>query len=100
MMSTGKLAGAEQVAPMADALPGFDVAPRLMLMAPVGTPVAVVERLNDAVRSILASAELTHAAAQQGAIPAYVPSSQLAATLAAESAGWARLISAQKVSVE
>jgi tripartite-type tricarboxylate transporter receptor subunit TctC len=100
MMSTGKLAGAEQIAPMADALPGFDVAPRLMLMAPVGTPVAVVERLNDAVRSVLASAELAQAAAQQGAIPAYVPSSQLAATLAGESAGWARLISGQKVSAE
>ncbi|MDB5915331.1 MAG: transporter substrate-binding protein, partial [Ramlibacter sp.] len=32
MMNTAKLPGAENVPPMADALPGFDVAPRLMLL--------------------------------------------------------------------
>jgi tripartite-type tricarboxylate transporter receptor subunit TctC len=100
MMSTGKLAGAEHVPPMSDALPGFDVAPRLMLMAPAGTPAPVVERLNEAVRKVLESPELAQAAAQQGAIPAYLPPAQLAATLAQESGNWARLISAQKINVE
>jgi tripartite-type tricarboxylate transporter receptor subunit TctC len=66
MMSTGKLAGAENVPAMAEALPGFDVAPRLMLMAPAGTPPAVVERLNDAVRGVLESPDLAQAAALQG----------------------------------
>jgi tripartite-type tricarboxylate transporter receptor subunit TctC len=100
MMSTGKLAGAEHVPPMSDALPGFDVAPRLMLMAPAATPAAVVERLNEAVRKVLESPELAQVAAQQGAIPAYLPPAQLAATLAQESGNWARLISAQKINVE
>jgi tripartite-type tricarboxylate transporter receptor subunit TctC len=100
MMSTGKLAGAEHVPPMSDALPGFDVAPRLMLMAPAGTPAPVVERLNEAVRKVLESPELAQAAAQQGAIPTYLPPAQLAATLAQESGNWARLISAQKINVE
>jgi tripartite-type tricarboxylate transporter receptor subunit TctC len=85
---------------MADALPGFDVAPRLMLLAPAGTPAAIVDRLNEAVRTVLESADLAQAAAQQGAVPAYVAPGQLTGTLAQESTGWARLIAAQKISVE
>ncbi|MDB5897650.1 MAG: tripartite tricarboxylate transporter receptor family protein [Ramlibacter sp.] len=100
LMNTGKLPGAENVPAMAEALPGFNVAPRLMLLAPAGTPAAVVERLNEAVRTVLASAELAQTAAQQGAIPAYLPPAQLAAALQQESAAWARIIKAQKVKME
>lgn len=96
LMNTGKLPGAENVPAMADALPGFDVAPRLMLLAPAGTPPAVVDRLNAAVRSVLESPELAQAAAQQGAIPAYLPSAQLAGALAQESADWGRLIARRR----
>ncbi|HEY0822463.1 MAG TPA: tripartite tricarboxylate transporter substrate-binding protein [Ramlibacter sp.] len=100
LMNTGKLAGAENVPPMADALPGFDVAPRLMLLAPAGTPAAVVARLDEAVRSVLESPDLAQAAAQQGAIPAYLPPAQLAGTLAQESADWAGLMKTQKIAAE
>lgn len=100
LMNTAKLAGAENVPALADALPGFDVAPRLMLLAPAGTPAAVVERINEAARSVLASAELAQAAAQQAAVPAYLPPAQLAATLAEESAGWARLMKSQRIAAE
>lgn len=100
MMSTDKLAGADNVPPLAQALPGFNMAPRLFLLAPAGTPAAVVEKLNDAVRTVLASADLAQAAALQGAIPAYMASGPLAADLARESADWARIIKAQKIAVE
>jgi tripartite-type tricarboxylate transporter receptor subunit TctC len=100
MMSTGKLAGAENVPALADALPGFDMAPRLFLLAPAGTPAPIVERLNEAVRTVLASADLAQAAAQQGAIPAYMASGPLAADLARESADWVKIIKSQKISVE
>jgi tripartite-type tricarboxylate transporter receptor subunit TctC len=100
MMSTAKLAGAENVPPLADALPGFDMAPRLFLLAPAGTPAPVVEKLNDAVRTVLASADLAQAAALQGAIPAYMASGPLTADLARESADWVKIIKAQKISVE
>jgi tripartite-type tricarboxylate transporter receptor subunit TctC len=99
-MNTGKLAGAENVPAMADALPGFDVAPRLMLMAPAGTPADVVARLNAAAKGVLESSELAEAAAKQGAIPAYVPASQLASALAEESVGWGRLMKAQKIAAQ
>jgi tripartite-type tricarboxylate transporter receptor subunit TctC len=100
MMSTAKLAGAENVPALADALPGFDMAPRLFLLAPAGTPAPVVEKLNDAVRTVLASADLAQTAALQGAIPAYMASGPLTADLARESADWVKIIKAQKISVE
>lgn len=100
LMNIGKLAGAENVPAMADALPGFNVAPRLMLLAPAGTPAAVVEKLNEAVRGVLESAELVQAAAQQGALPAYMPPGLLASTFASESVEWARLIKAQKIEMQ
>jgi tripartite-type tricarboxylate transporter receptor subunit TctC len=58
MMSPVSLPGAENVAPLSDALPGFSVAPRLMLLAPAGTPAAIVERLSEAVRVALANPEV------------------------------------------
>jgi tripartite-type tricarboxylate transporter receptor subunit TctC len=100
LMSKGKLAGAEDVPAMADALPGFDVAPRLMLLAPAGTPAAVIEKLNQAVRTVLASPDLAQAAALQGAIPAYMEPAQLGPEMQRESAEWARVIKAQKISAE
>ncbi len=100
MMSPVKLPGAEDVAPLADVLPGFNAAPRLMLLAPAGTPAGVVERLSDAVRAVLASSELIQAAGAQGAVPAYLPSAQLVTDLARESAEWARIIKAQKISAQ
>ena len=100
MMSTGKLAGAENVPALADALPGFDMAPRLFLLAPAGTPAPIVEKLNEAVRTVLASADLAQAAALQGAIPAYMASGPLAADMAREWADWAKIIKTQKISAE
>lgn len=100
LMSTGKLAGAENVPAIADALPGFNAAPRLMLLAPAGTPAPVVEKLNEAVRTVLATPDLAQAAAQQGAVPAYQPPAQVGPALAQESAEWARIIKAQKITVQ
>ena len=100
MMNTGKLAGAENVPALADALSGFNMAPRLFVAAPAGTPAAVVARLDEAVRTVLASADLAQAAALQGAIPAYMASGPLAADLERESADWVKVIKTQKIAAE
>jgi len=49
---------------------------------------------------VLASADVAQAAAQQGAIPAYMASGPLAADLVRESQDWGRIIKAQKIAVE
>ena len=98
MMSPVSLPGAENVAPLSDALPGFSVAPRLMLLAPAGTPAAIVERLSEAVRVALANPEVIKSANLQGAVPAYLPSAELATDLVRESATWGKIIKDQKIS--
>lgn len=97
MMSNVSLPGAENVTPMSDALPGFSVAPRLMLLAPAGTPASVVERLSEAVRVTLANPEVIRSANLQGAVPAYLPTAELATDLVRESATWAKIIKEQKI---
>lgn len=100
MMSTGKLPGAENVPALADALPGFDVAPRLMVLAPAGTPAPVIGKLDEAMRKVLASPELAQAATKAGGIPAYLPPAQLGRALAQETADWSRLVKSQKIANE
>ncbi len=100
MMSDDKLAGAEGVAPLSQGLPGFNVAPRLYLAAPAGTPPAIVVKLEEAVRIALAKSEVVHGAAAQGAVPAPMRADALKADLARESADWANLIKAQKISAQ
>ncbi|MFO1220011.1 MAG: tripartite tricarboxylate transporter substrate-binding protein [Burkholderiaceae bacterium] len=100
MMSNDKLPGAEDVAALSSAVPGIDVAPRLFLLAPAGTPGAVVDKLAEAVRSAMSAADLPQAAAQQGAVTDFMPSAQLAAAMTQESARWGKLISEQKISAQ
>lgn len=99
MMNTGTVPGAENVPALAEALPGFNLAPRLFLLAPAGTPAAVVEKLNDAVRTVLGSADLAQTAALQGAVPAYMESVLFAPDLAREAAQWAEVVKSQKIAV-
>ena len=60
----------------------------------------MVERLSEAVRTVLSSAETVQSASAQGAVPAYLPAAALATDLVRESADWARVIREQKISAE
>ena len=98
LMSNDKLPGAEDVAALSTAVPGVDVAPRLFLLAPAGTPPAIVDKLGEAARAVMSAPDLPQAAALQGAVPDFMPSAQLATAMAQESARWGKLISEQKIS--
>ena len=100
IMSPVKLMGADGLQSLSTALPGFDVAPRQFLLAPAGLPSSVGERLAEAVRVVMAAPDLGPAAAAQGAVPAFVAASALAASLAEESARWGQVIRSQKISAE
>ena len=100
LMSPAKLAGAEDVPALADALPGFDATPRLFVLAPAGTPAPIVEQLEGVVRTVMASPELAQTAALQGAVPAFMGSAPMVGDLARESAMWSSVIREQKISAE
>lgn len=51
-------------------------------------------------RIALAKSEVVHGAAAQGAVPAPMRADALKADLARESADWAKLIKAQKISAQ
>ncbi len=91
-LNEGKVSGAEDVPALADALPGFNVAPRIYLLAPAATPAAVVDRLGQAVRTVLASGDLVQAASALGVVSEFVPAATLATDLARESASWGKII--------
>ena len=100
LMNNAKLEGAESVAPLADALPGFDVAPRIFVLAPAGTPNEIVEKLSAAVKTVLDTPEAGTAAAAQGTLRAYATPAQLGKDMADETVRWKRIITEQRIVAE
>lgn len=100
LMNTARLEAADGVAPLADALPGFDVAPRLFLLAPAGTPDEIVDKLAAAVKTVLDTPEAATAAAAQGTLRAFATPAQLRKELVDENARWKRIITEQRIVAE
>jgi tripartite-type tricarboxylate transporter receptor subunit TctC len=100
LMNTAKLDGVENVPPLADALPGFDVAPRIFVLAPAGTPNDIVDKLSSAVKSVLDTPEAGTAAAAQGTLRAYATPAHLGKDMAEETTRWKRIITEQRIVVE
>jgi tripartite-type tricarboxylate transporter receptor subunit TctC len=88
LTSRVKVAGADWPA-LADTLPGFDAAPRLFVIAPAGTPSAVVSTLNASLKTAISG--LGEAFAAQGAAPDYSTPQELAARIAEEVRNWAQV---------
>lgn len=74
---------------LAETLPGFDAAPRLFLIAPAGTPVGIVQRLNDATRTALLAKDLRDGFEKQGAAATPMAADELGSLIAAEVVRWA-----------
>ena len=100
LMNTAKLEGAESIPPLADALPGFDVAPRIFMLAPAATPKDIVDKLSAAVKAVLDTPEAAAAAAAQGTLRAYAAPAELGKEMADETARWKRLIADQGIVAE
>ncbi len=90
LTSPMRVAGADWPA-LADTLPGFDASPRLFILAPAGTPDAVVSRLNQVLKDILISKDLRDAFAAQGANTDWTTPQDLGARMADETRRWAQI---------
>ena len=88
MMNTAKLEGAESVPPLADALPGFDVAPRIFVLAPAGTPNDIVDKLSAALRSTVEMPDVKARLLELGINAAYVGGDELREQQAADIEAW------------
>jgi tripartite-type tricarboxylate transporter receptor subunit TctC len=77
---------------IAETVPGFDAAPRVFLVAPAGTPPAVVEKLARALAAALKQPEVLDNFAKQGATPTPAGPAELAAQIAEETRRWATVV--------
>ncbi len=88
LTSPVRLSGAPDWPALADSLPGFDASPRLFVLAPAGTPAAVIARLDTAITGMLAKPAVLATLAAQGAAPSPAGADELAAFIAAEVRKW------------
>jgi tripartite-type tricarboxylate transporter receptor subunit TctC len=92
---------APELPTMAEAgLPGFDIATWFGLLAPAGTPPAVIAKWNADVVRILDSPEMRERLLAQGAEPAPTTPAQFAAFIAAELPKYARIVKASGAKVD
>ncbi len=89
LTSPVKIAGAADWPVLADTLPGFDASPALFILAPAGTPAAVIAKLEAAVGAMLAKPAALENLAAQGATPMHAGSAALGKFIAAEVRKWA-----------
>ena len=76
---------------------GFEVSATYGLLAPAGTPPAIVDRLNSEVKVILAMPEVQARLAEQGVVPTYTTPEQTSEHMHNEIAKWAKVIKAANV---
>jgi tripartite-type tricarboxylate transporter receptor subunit TctC len=81
------------VAPIASAgLPDFEALNWNGLMAPAGTPDAILQKLNEALRTVLESPDTKAKLLAQGADPSAMTRAEFAAYIHSENDKWARIV--------
>ena len=98
--SPKRLATAPDWPAMAETLPGFNAAPSVFLVAPAGTPGAVVQRLSAALRAALASRDVEENFTRQGATATPSSPQELGTLIADETRRWAMVVKDAGIKVE
>jgi tripartite-type tricarboxylate transporter receptor subunit TctC len=73
-------------------LPGFDVASWFGIMAPAGTPAAIVQRLHAEIGKIVETSEMRKFLLTQGAEPMLMDPARFSEFLRAETAKWGKVV--------
>ena len=91
---------APELVPMASVLPGYEFELWWGLLAPAGTPPAIVNQLNAAVNAVLASPEIKEAFLKEGAVSTPITPQQFSAVIAADIARWLKIAKQQNIVAE
>jgi tripartite-type tricarboxylate transporter receptor subunit TctC len=81
-------------------LPGFEVAATYGVLAPAGTPKAVIDRLNAEIKKILQMPDVRAKFDQQGVIPTYTTPEQTTQHIQGEVSKWAKVIKEANVKAD
>jgi tripartite-type tricarboxylate transporter receptor subunit TctC len=98
--SPQRLPSAPEWPAMAETLPGFSAAPNVFLVAPAGTPQAVIQKLSAATRSAVTANDVQENLAKQGATPTPSSPAELGAQMAEETKRWAAVVRDAGIKVE
>ena len=82
------------------ALPGYDTGSWHGLLAPAGTPQAIVDKIALEVRDIVSEADTREKFISQGALPRAMSNAQFIALIAAEKKRYAKLIADKNIRTE
>ncbi len=82
------------------ALKGFEASSWFGLLAPAGTPMEIVNRVQAETAKALGSPALKERLQSQGAVPSGMTSAEFARHIAAETAKWARVVKASGAKVD
>ena len=91
---------APDLIPLASAAPGYEFALWWGLLAPAGTPPAIVERLNREVNKLITTPEMKAAFLQEGAEAAPLSPAQFAKVIADDVQRWKRVAKQQSIVAE
>ena len=81
-------------------VPGYEATIWLGVMAPTGTPKAIVDRLNAEIEKIIARPSIREAWARQGAVPMAMTPDQFGAFLKQDIAKWAKVIKTAGIALQ
>src|SRR5215216_5384494 len=88
-----RLATFPEIPPIADTVPGFDAASWQMLVAPAKTPRAILERLHNEAKAVVATPEITDQIVSGGMLPMDNPSIEaLQDFVKAEIVRWGKVV--------
>jgi len=100
LSSPVQLAAVPDWRPLSDTVPGFDASSRLFLLAPAGTPPAIVQRLSGALKQLLAQPDVLESFAKNGAPAAWSTPEALTAEMAEEVNRWGTVARSSGVKLE
>ena len=81
-------------------VPGYEATIWLGVMAPKGTPKAIVDKLNEAISQIVAQGDVKQAWSKQGAVPLLMNPAQFDKYLNEDIAKWAQLIKSANIKLD
>jgi tripartite-type tricarboxylate transporter receptor subunit TctC len=81
-------------------VPGYDSVAWFGVLAPAGTPPAIVNQLNAEIIKVLKSPDVAHRLSSQGAEPAYNTPEQFSAYIKTEMGKWAKVVKASGAQVD
>ena len=100
LSSPVQLAAAPDWPALSATLPGFDASSRLFLIAPAGTPPAIVQKLSGTLKQVLGQPDVLESFAKHGAPAAWSTPEALATEMAEEMTRWGTVARSSGVKLE